>query len=57
MYPVQPHDLSRSGDDRRCEALAVWSRQRGVAKTTICYALGFALALKGTRILMVDADP
>ncbi|CAM9497434.1 unnamed protein product, partial [Ectocarpus sp. 8 AP-2014] len=37
--------------------MAIWNRKGGVAKTTITHTLGFAYALAGRRVLMVDADP
>lgn len=56
MYPVPPEDLPDLGDDHTFKTMAIWNRKGGVAKTTITHALGFAFALKGKRVLMVDAD-
>ena len=56
VYPVPPDDLPDLGDDHTFNTMAVWNRKGGVAKTTITHSLGFAYALKGKRVLMVDAD-
>ena len=57
VYPVPPEDLPDLGPDHSFKTMAVWNRKGGVAKTTTTHALGVAYALKGRRVLMVDADP
>ena len=56
-YPIPPEDLQDLGPDHSFKTMAIWNRKGGVAKTTTTHALGFAYALKGRRVLMVDADP
>ena len=56
-YPIPPEDLQDLGPDHSFQTMAIWNRKGGVAKTTTTHALGFAYALKGRRVLMVDADP
>ena len=57
MYPVPIDDLPGMGKIQSFQSMAIWSCKGGVAKTTTTHALGFAFALKGKRVLMVDADP
>ncbi|MCP3896271.1 ParA family protein, partial [Moraxella sp.] len=37
--------------------IALFNHKGGVSKTTTTFNLGWMLALKGKRIIMVDADP
>ncbi|CAM9641479.1 unnamed protein product [Ectocarpus sp. 13 AM-2016] len=57
VYPVPSEDLPHLGESHSFKTMAIWNRKGGVAKTTITHTLGFALALKGKRVLLVDADP
>lgn len=57
VYPVPAEDLPQLGEGHSFKTMAIWNRKGGVAKTTITHTLGFALALKGKRVLLVDADP
>ncbi|CAM9980092.1 unnamed protein product [Ectocarpus sp. 6 AP-2014] len=57
VYPVPSEDLPHLGESHSFKTMAIWNRKGGVAKTTITHSLGFALALKGKRVLLVDADP
>ena len=42
---------------KQCEIIAIANQKGGVVKTTITFNLGVALANKGKKILLVDADP
>lgn len=57
VYPVPSEDLPHLGESHSFKTMAIWNRKGGVAKTTLTHTLGFALALKGKRVLLVDADP
>lgn len=57
VYPVPSGELPNLGSGHSFKTMAIWNRKGGVAKTTTTHALGFAFALKGKRVLMVDADP
>jgi cellulose biosynthesis protein BcsQ len=37
--------------------IALFNYKGGVSKTTTTFNLGWMLALKGKRVIMVDADP
>lgn len=45
-----------SGKKSQCEVIVVTSGKGGVGKTTTTASLGAALAIKGKRVLVVDAD-
>lgn len=49
---------SRNGNGKKseCEIIVVTSGKGGVGKTTATASLGAALAIKGKRVLVVDAD-
>ena len=43
-------------DNRRMTVITITNQKGGVAKTTTAAALGFGLAMKGYKVLFVDAD-
>ena len=57
VYPVPSEHLPGFGEDHGFTTIAIWNRKGGVGKTTMTHALGFGLALRGKRVLMVDASP
>ena len=40
-----------------CKTIALFNHKGGVSKTTTTFNLGWMLAEKGYRVVMVDADP
>ncbi len=39
------------------KVIALFNNKGGVSKTTTCFNLGWMLAERGKRVVMVDADP
>lgn len=46
-----------SGNGRGMQSVCVASQKGGVGKTTVALNLAYALASKGSRVLLVDTDP
>src|ERR1700722_14102671 len=44
-------------DQKRIKRIALFNHKGGVSKTTTTFNLGWKLASKGHRVVMVDSDP
>ncbi|CAB3634806.1 hypothetical protein LMG3431_01427 [Achromobacter pestifer] len=58
--PSAPSELSMpvdSGIDRKPVQISLFNHKGGVSKTTTAFNLGWMLANKGKRVLLVDCDP
>ncbi|MCF7779312.1 AAA family ATPase [Sulfitobacter sp. M220] len=47
----------KKGDDDQAAIIAVYNLKGGVAKTSLCGNIATALALRGSRVLVIDLDP
>src|SRR3954468_13840786 len=52
-----PKSSETKTDRKRIKRIALFNHKGGVSKTTTAFNLGWMLASKGHRVILVDADP